>query len=390
MTPAFDKSTEAIPGRAEYVFLAACGASPLPADALARLSEGAQRQAASGALVFDSYDGVLERLHASAGQLLDTAPDNISLHRNSSEALSLVAGGYPFQPGDEVITYVHEYPANYYPWRNLTRRDVRLVELSNVVTPGNEACGTRPCALSLDELERRISNRTRVVALSHVQFTSGFAVDVGAAAEICRAHGIDLVLDTAQSLGAVPVEPERYGLAAAVSSGWKWLLGPLGTGLMYSSPTLRERLDHVLVGAETMTQGTDYLDHSWQPHHSAKRFEYGTSSPPLAAALDASIRGVHLRYGVAAIRAEIIRLQDLLIAQLDPGLFTPVVFPDANRSGILSVICRRRTPEQLVQGLREHRFVVSARAGYLRIAPHFFVTDEEIERLADTMKRIGS
>jgi cysteine desulfurase/selenocysteine lyase len=384
----FDKSSAAFPGIENRVLLAACSASPLPAAALARIAEQAQLQAAVGGLAFEPYDGLLAQLRTSAGQLLGADAGDISFQRNSTEAISLIAAGYPFTSGDEVIGYVHEYPANHYPWRNLAQHGVRLVELANSRPPGVADCGSRPCALSLDELEQRITPRTRVVALSHVQFASGYAVDVRALAALCHERGIDLVIDAAQSLGALPVEP-LPGMAAIVASGWKWLLGPIGSGVMWTSPQLREKVRHVIVGAESMQQGTDYLDHSWRPHSSAKRFEYATSSPTLVAGLEASIDSVHLRYGVAAINTELLRLQELLIDRLEDALFTPLRFDPVHRSGILAVICRRREPEQLAAPLRERGFITTVRGGYLRVAPHFFVTDEQVERLAETMNACG-
>lgn len=386
---AFDKSTAAFPGRDRYVFLQACSASPLPRVAVEKMVAAAQLQAETGGLVFGSYDETLDRFHHTVARLLDTGADNVSFQRNTTEGISLIAGGYPFRPGDEVIGYVHEYPANHYPWRNLVRSGVRLVELPNVTTDGKDAGGQGPDSFSLDDLEQRITRRTRVVALSTVQFASGFALDVEAVAALCREHGVDLVLDAAQSLGALPLEPDKHGVAAIAAPGWKWLLGPIGSGLMYTSPAFRDKLEHVVVGAETMTQGTDYLDHSWSPHKTAKRFEYATSSPALVAALEASISEIHLRYGVEAIRAEILRLQDLLIDQLDPALFAAVRHPPDNRSGIVCVVSRRRQPEELVQGLLDQGFATSARGGYLRLAPHFFVTDEEIGRLTDAMNALG-
>ncbi|HET7181312.1 MAG TPA: aminotransferase class V-fold PLP-dependent enzyme [Candidatus Limnocylindrales bacterium] len=399
----FDKSAAAFPGRDRQVFLLSCSASPLPAVALEQMVAAAHAQAESGGLVFGSYNETLDRFHRTAAPLFGTDADNVSFQRNTTEALSLIAGGYPFRPGDEVISYVHEYPANHYPWRNLVRRGVSLVELPNVPYAGDAAAGDaaadagaadagadgRPYAFSLDDLQQRITRRTRVVALSTVQFTSGFAVSIESLAEICRAHGIDLVLDAAQSLGAVPLRPEEHGVAAVAASGWKWLLGPIGSGVMYTSPELRDKLEHVAVGAETMLQGFDYLDHSWAPHRSAKRFEYATASPALVAALEASIAGIHLRYGVEAIGAEILRLQDLLIDALDPALFIVPRRPAVNRSGILGVVPRRGTPEDLVARLLVRGFVASARGGYVRIAPHFFITDEEIARLAGAMNELG-
>lgn len=384
----FDKSNTLFPIKERYVFLSHCGVSPLFAGGLAREIELAREQCEHGALIFDRYDEILDCLRGAAARLLGTEPENLSFHRNTSEAISMIAGGYPFAPGDQVVSYVHEYPANHYPWRAQARRGVELVELDNVVPPGNEACGSRPCAFSFEELERRLTARTRIVALSHVQFTSGFALDLSAVAALCRERGVDLVLDAAQSLGILPIRPDEHGIAAVVSSGWKWLLGPLSTGLMYTSPAFRAKLEPVLIGAEAMRQGTDYLDHAWRPHTTAKRFEYSTASLSLAAALEAAISQVHLRYGVEALRNEVFRLQDLLVERVDPRRFTPVRFPDAHRSGILAIVCQRHEPEHVVKALRGEGIVCTARGGYLRFAPHFYVSDEEVARLADALRRL--
>jgi selenocysteine lyase/cysteine desulfurase len=389
-TVAFDKSAEAFPVRERYVFLSSCAFSPMHALALERLVELAEAQARSGILVFARYEETLDRLRAAAAELLGTVPDNVSFHGNSSEAISMIAAGYPFRPRDRVVTYTHEYPANHYPWRNLERLGVEVVQLENVCPPGQEECGKRPCAFSIEQLAAQLTDRTRVVALSHVQFASGFALDVETVAALCRGRGVDLVLDAAQSLGALPLDPDAHGIAAVVGSGWKWLLGPVGAALMYTSPEIRAKLGHVLLGAESMKQGTDYLDHAWAPHETARRFQYGTSPLALAGALEASISAVHLRYGVAALRDEILRLQDLLLDVLDQDSFTPVLFDSANRSGILAVICRRRPAETVSAAMQEHGFVTTARGGYLRVAPHFYVTDDEIVRFGETLNRLGS
>src|SRR4029453_5407655 len=220
----FDKSSAAFPGIENRVLLAACSASPLPAVALARMAEQAQLQAAVGGLAFEAYDGLLTQLRAAAGQLLGADAGDISFQRNSTEAISLIAAGYPFSSGAEVIGYVHEYPANHYPWRNLAQHGVRLVELANSRPPGVADCGSRPCALSLDELEHRITPPPRAVAPSHVQVATGYAVDVGALAALCHERGIDLVIDAAQSLGALPIEP-LPGMAAIDAPGGKAPLG---------------------------------------------------------------------------------------------------------------------------------------------------------------------
>jgi len=375
------------PVQDRWVYLSHCGVSPLYPGAFLREKTIAEAHVEGGAQAFRDYGLILERLRSSASLLLRTAPENLSFMKNTSEALGLVAYGYPLEPGDEIISYVHEYPANHYPWRLQEERGAVLRLLPNR-GPAEQEGDERPYRWFLSDLEALFSSRTRIVALSHVQFTSGFAADLEEVAGLCRAHKVDLVLDAAQSLGALPLYPDQLGVAALAASGWKWLMGPVGTGLLYTSPDFRRRLRHVMVGAELMEQGQDYLDHAWRPFTSGKRFEYSTSPVSLAAGLEASISEVILPWGPDAIRDELFRLQNLLIEGLDPSMFTPIVFPARHRSGILSVRSNGNASALVLQ-LEREGIIVSERAGYVRLAPHYYNTPDEMARTIAAMNRAG-
>lgn len=384
----FDKNSDRFPIKKSCIYLAHCGISPLCAAAAQKEIEVAAAQRDSGALIFRRYDQILDELRLVAARLLKTSEENLAFVKNTSEGMGLIANGYPFAKGDQIISYVHEYPANHYPWRLQEQRGVELLLLPNRSTPGS-AHADLPCAWSLADLEEMATPSTTMVALSHVQFTSGFAADLKPLGEFCHSRGIDLVIDAAQSLGCLALYPEDHHIAAVASSGWKWLLGPVGTGLLYTSSEFREKLQPVMVGAELMLQGADYLDHTWRPHASAKRFEYSTSPLSLAAALAAGIQDLFLQYGLEAIQEEVFRLQDLLLKNLDRSRYAPLQFPPENRSGILSVVCKDDL-NALLQHLESKGIICSARGGYLRLAPHFYNTDEEMERAADILNAVPS
>src|SRR5690606_41035523 len=119
-----------------------------------------------------------------------------------------------------------------------------------------------------------VNDRTRMIVISHVQFVSGYAADLEKLGVFCNERGIELVVDGAQSLGSLPIDVEKYHISALCGSGWKWLRGPMGIAPFYTSPEMREKLALTVVGAETMVQGTNFLNHDWNPHPSASRFEY--------------------------------------------------------------------------------------------------------------------
>lgn len=382
----FDKSSDLFPVKKNYIYLAHCGISPLYSGALRKELEIAQAQRDTGALAFKRYEDYLDELRSTAARLLNTSQENLAFVKNTTEGMGLIANGYPFEKGDQIISYVHEYPANHYPWKLQELCGVELVLLPNRDNPCGAAEGM-PCSWSMADLEEIVNNKTKIIALSHVQFTSGFAADLKTLGDFCRSRGIDLVIDAAQSLGCLPVYPEQYNISAIASSGWKWLLGPVGTGLLYTSEQFRNKLGHVLVGAEVMLQGTDYLNHTWQPHHTARRFEYSTSPVSLAVALKACIEEIPLRYGLEKIQTEVFRLQDIILNHLDRDRFTPVEFSAEHRSGILSLICRD-DPNLIIKALERNGVICSSRGGYLRLAPHFYISDEEIQRAVSILNSV--
>ncbi|MCK5055578.1 MAG: aminotransferase class V-fold PLP-dependent enzyme [Candidatus Aminicenantes bacterium] len=381
--------------KSSQIFLAHCSVSPLYNEALKEEQKIAKEQNKKGLLMMDDYLNILDNLRTAAAGLLKTKPENLAFVKNTSEGMSMIANGFRFQTGDQTIGYIHEYPANYYPWKLQERRGVEFVLLPNRDTtsglffsnPEGEEYWPEllPCGWSMADLEARVTGRTRIIAISHVQFTSGFAADLKQLGEFCRSHDIDLIVDAAQSLGALPLYPEEYHISAVVSSGWKWLMGPLGTGIMYTSEEFRAKIGDVQVGAGLMIQGTDFLNHSWHPHTSAKRFEYSTCPVSLAASLTACIKDLP---EPEKSRDELFRLQNLIVNLLDPDRFTPVKFPEPHRSGILSVICRRDNPQKIEKKLQSKGIVVSERSGYIRFAPHFYNTEEEISKALYTLDQI--
>ncbi len=314
----FNKNSSLFPVKDRFIYLSHCSISPLYSKAGAKGAEVLTAQSEKGILGAQEYKTALDRLHDQLARILKTDPNNLAFVKNTAEGMGLIANGFPFEAGDEIISYIHEYPSNHYPWRLQEKRGAILRLLQNRDLTGGTTQG--PCAWSLDDLEAMITPRTKLVAVSHVQFSSGFAADLKKLGDLCRGHEIDLIVDAAQSLGCLPIVPEELNIAAVVASGWKWLLGPVGTGVMFSTPAFREKLDHVLTGAELMRQDTDYLNHTWDPHQSGRRFEYSTSHVSLAAALEVCLREVQAHYGLEAIQTETFRLQDMRRYYISHGM----------------------------------------------------------------------
>ena len=383
----FDKSEALFPVRREHVDLATCSIGAMYAPAAQAEKDLISAHSARGMLLTEGYRGILSRFRQNAARLLDVDAEDIAYVSNTAEGIGLIANGYPFEPGDQIIGYTHEFPSNHYPWLLQRARGAELVLLSDV-DPGMDLPADGPRAWSMAELVERVTDRTRVVALSHVQFASGYAADLAALGAFCRERGIDLVVDAAQSLGVLPLRPAEHGIAAVVSSAWKWLLASRGAALVYLSPELRGKLRTTMAGDGMMKHRLDYLNHDWDPVEGARRFEYSTLPWEHLVAIETVLEEVFLRYGIESIHREVVRLQDAFLDALDHGRMRPLTFPDAHRSGILS-LRPSRDPRELVADLRAEGIVATTQGGYLRVAPHFFLEDTDMRRVAAVLNRVA-
>jgi selenocysteine lyase/cysteine desulfurase len=346
-----------------------------------------QTMAREGLVGLHHFLDVTERFHAGGARLLQTDQQNISYVHSTAEGMNMIASGYPFAEGDEIISYVHEYPSNHYPWRLQERRGALLRLLPDNPVDGAGKNQGQTNGWSMRDLELMVNERTRVVAISHVQFSNGFAADLKKLGAFCREREIDLIVDCAQSLGCLPIYPEKFHISALVASGWKWLMGPRGSAFLYTSPELRRKLDVTMAGIGLMEQGADYLNHSWNPHRDGRFFEYSTLPWDHISGMAVLFEQVFTKVAMEEVQQEVFRLQDLLIEYLDPALIQPIRFPDAHRSGILPAL-PQCSCKDLCRNLIEQKVVLTVATDYLRLAPHFYMEDEQLIQAAEVMNQV--
>ncbi|THB74546.1 MAG: aminotransferase class V-fold PLP-dependent enzyme [Desulfobulbaceae bacterium] len=379
---------ELIDSPVSEMFFSHCAVSPLVPAAAEVMTTFHHDLMKQGIIALEKYGSALPHYRKQFAALLKTDPANISYTHTTAEAMCQIAWGYPFEPGDRIISYLHEYPSNHYPWLLQKRRGVELDLLPDHLDNG-AASDEPPTAWSMDDLKRLCTPKTKMVALSHVQFTTGYAADLVELGRFCRERDIDLIVDCAQSLGCLPVYPEEFGISAVAASGWKWLMGPKGAGVLYTSERFRQKLEPIFGGPSMMKQMFDYLDHTWDPFEDGRKLEYSTIPWDHVLALSTIAERLFSHVSMEAVRDEVFRLQDLLVAHIDPDIFNFLKFEPNNRSGILTA----RLPEnanQLVKALLDHQVVISERAGYLRFAPHFYQTDQQMIAGAETINRVCS
>jgi selenocysteine lyase/cysteine desulfurase len=323
----------------------------------------------------ETYGGV----RRSLAQLLNADPGEIAFAKNTSEGISTFANGLDWQPGDEVVSIEGEFPANFYPWKALEKRSVVLR-----LVPADEG------RVSLESILGALSSRTRVVAVSFVQYLSGFRLDLEKLGQACAAHGCLLFVDAIQGLGAFPVDVRRAHIAGLAADSHKWMLGPEGSAVLYVNRQVMESITPSEVGWTTVRHWSDFSrrDLSWRDD--ARRYECGTLNTVGIYGLGAAVN-LLLEIGIPNIAERVLDLTDRLRAGLlaqGHSVFGPHARAEA--SGIVSFVPRRGGAERLLERFLTHRVQVAARGGMVRIAPHFYNTEEEIDRVLEISRGVES
>ena len=323
-----------------------------------------------GARHYPKWLAVEARLRERLAALVnaDSASD-MALLKSTSEALSVVAFGLDFKPGDQVVIPEEEFPSNRIPWEALAQNgDIELVQvkLEGVANPEQalrDACG----------------RRARLMSVSAVQFVSGLRLELSDLGEFCRKKGILLCVDAIQQLGAMGLDVQRQCLDFVVADGHKWMLGPEGLALFYCRPELRERLNLNQYGWHMVKHAGDYSRRDWEPAPDARRFECGSPNLVAAHALEASI-GLIQECGMDEVSRRILANSAYLIESLGP---VGEVITPPRHAGIVS--CRFPEAESVWRRLLDEGTVCSFRGGALRVSPHFY---QEIDLLEDFVRKL--
>lgn len=360
-------SLEPIEGRAYFdhasVGLLSPGAHRRAAAALAL-------QASHGSLGAEVWNPIVTSARTRAARLIGASSAEISFAKNTPEAISRVASGLRWQPGDTVVVADCEFPANVYPWLNLRHRGVTV-----------RWAHSHDGAVSLDALARALDRRTRLLSVSWVQFASGARVDLDTIVELCSSRGVRVLVDAIQGLGVVPLDVRSTPVDFVATSSHKWLRAPLGAGWLYTRAERLAELDLHEVGQGSMEPGDTFTSYGLEPRRDARRFESGVVPVASLAGLDGALEDLE-RSGAEAVSTTIRGLSRVLMEGLEARghrLVTPRA--DTSRAGIVAFEPRSGDATTFVARLRQHGCVAAAREGWVRVAVHASNTHAEIERL---------
>lgn len=315
------------------------------------------------------------RARTAASRLVGADPDDIALTQNTTHGMNLGVAALDWREGDEVLSATTEHPGCLAPLHALQRRfGVRL----NLVTP----------PVSVENVLEAITPRTRLIALSHVDWTTG---EVFPLTEICaaaREHGILTLVDGAQSVGNIPVDAPATGADMYAFTGHKWVLGPEGMGALYVRPDCD--VPSYNVGYASVAEGDTFdIEGGYELRKGARRFEASTMSPILAAGFAAAAEAVYERgiEGFEGIRDR----ADLLMGLLSELPSVTLRSPRPAQSGLVSFEIDGIEPKDAVERLLQQRFVaryIPAPNSYVRVSTHLFNTEGELEMLARAIGKL--
>ncbi len=366
---------ENFPVTRDMVYVNHAAVSPYSTRVHEAIAGHAAESLERGGVDFESWLETRERLRRLVAQLIHATPDSIAFVKNTSEGLNHVASGLPWKSGDRIILADCEFPANVYPFLHLERLGVQI----DFVKAANGWPST-------DDFARLITPRTRLMAVSFVEFVNGHRNDLKALGEICRRHDILLSVDAIQGLGAVPLDVQACGIDFLSCGAHKWLMAPSGIGFLYIRPALLKQLTMGHIGWLSVKDAWNFFDFRIDLLDDARRYEMATENWIGIHGMLASI-GLLMETGIEAIYDHVVSILDPLVSQLSAldCRFLSSLAP-AHRSGILTFAPPRDT-RKLFDLMSRERVHCSLREGAIRISPHLYNDDEDIARVADVVTK---
>ncbi len=349
--------------------------APITSPSRKAISRWVERAAVDGATPYSEWIAEIEQLRTLAAEMIRATVDEIALVGNTTAGINLVAEGFPWQEGDNVVTLADEFPSNQYPWMQLANRGV---ETRRVPTDEGE--------VDLERLANACDERTRVVTISWVSFSSGWRNDLEKVAEIAHRHGSLFFLDAIQGLGVFPLDVTGTRIDFLSADGHKWLLGPEGAGIFF---TRREHLDllrPVGIGWNSVVDAHNFSHIDLTLKDTAARYEGGTQNTPGLIGLGASL-ALLAEFGQEAISRRVIELTDTACERLEElGAIIHSNREPAQKSGIVVFELPGRDPESVRRRCLDRNVVISCRGGRLRISPHAYNNESDLDHLMGAME----
>lgn len=362
----WERYRDQFPVTKNLVYLNHAAVAPLSRRVAEAMQGQAQDALEFGSEHYPHWMATCEGVRAGAARMINATPAEIAIVKNTSEGIATVAIGIDWKPGDVVVAFGEEFPANFYPWKRLETRGVAIRWLS-----------------VFDDLDRvdEAAKGARLLAVSYVQYLSGYRVDLDAIGEICHRRGCFFFVDAIQGLGAFPIDVQSSHIDALAADGHKWLLGPEGCGVLFVRHEMQDQIEPVEFGWTNVAKYADYSSRDMSLRHDAGRYECGTLNTIGCFGLRSAFE-LLLEVGLASVSAAVQQLGDQIWeGARELGFETLGRRSPATGAGIVCIRKPGVESQFIVRKLKETGFIAAPRQGWVRIAPHFYIAPWEIEAL---------
>jgi cysteine desulfurase / selenocysteine lyase len=371
-----------MPVARKWAFMDHAAVAPLPLptwEAVRRWSDEALQE---GNVTWSRWAARVEEIRRRAAALINAQPEEIAFVPNTTFGISLVAEGFPWRDGDNVVTLSNEFPSNLYPWMHLAERGV---ETRRVAVEG--------AAVDWRRVAEACDARTRILAVSWVSYSTGWRLDLDQVIEFARGRKLHVFLDAIQGLGVFPLDVRRTPIDFLAADGHKWLLGPEGAGLFFVRRELLDRLRPVCVGWHSVAHAHDFSHIELTLRDEAARFEAGSQNMVGTLGLGASLDLLAqqgLGPGASSLADQVLAFTDLACQRLLAAGAQLISDRRAGRaSGIVSFTLPGQDPQLIRKRCLEAGVVLSCRAGRLRISPHAYANEDDLSRLLEAVQHAG-
>lgn len=360
------------PAASKYTYLNSAAVSPIPTTAIAAVTAQLNDVSLHGSNNFNDWVATKNRTRVLVAQMLGVQPEQIAFMRNTSDGFASVANGLTWTNTDNIVSFEQEFPANFYPWRMV--RDRFGVEL--------RLCKEIDGRIDVDEMISMIDSNTKLVAISAVQFASGFKADLERIGRAARNADALFAVDIIQGLGATGFDLPAQFVDVAAGASHKWLCAPEGCGILYMSDRARARVEPSFVGWISVETPWDFTDRAQPFKPNALAMESGTGPAALFYGLEQSLKLLN-ETGLDKIEAYLEELTDELCGRLSETNYEIISSRENGEKSAIVCIKDRGGMDcsQIAEHLQNEGIIVSPRNDRLRIATHFYNNVGDVERL---------
>ncbi|MGK0288695.1 MAG: cysteine desulfurase/selenocysteine lyase [bacterium] len=351
------------------IYLNHAAVAPWPKCTAEIVKQFAQENQFYGARYYPKWMVVENELRKNLAKLLNApSSDDIALVKNTSEALSIVASGLSWKSGENVITSNEEFPSNRIPWEALQKQGVELKQVD----------------LQQDDpttvLINAIDQNTRLLSISSVQYGSGIAVDLVRLGEVCKQKGVLFCVDAIQSIGALETDVQAWQADFVMADGHKWMLGPEGLAVFYSTPEARELIELNQYGWHMVDKHGDFDAKEWIPAKTARRFECGSPNMLGIHALNASIQFL-LEIGMDLVEQKVLENAEFTMNEVQKRSNMTLLTSSKKGqfAGIVTFLPQGKNLHSIYSNLMEQGVICAMRGGGIRFSSHFYTSQQKIQ-----------